>query len=271
MCALRPAAGWAALAVASWGLTQPALADDRVTFVVTGAHADAVEDDLRAASAVLAARREDKMTAEDLFAAARGEYAPLVNSLYALGYYAPVIHVLIDGREAAAIPPLDAPTRIGTVAVSIDPGPKFTFSQARVAPVTRQDNLCVDCHGISEADEGDPTPLPPSHYTDLRHAPDRVGETVAGARWVCSSCHVPLTGADPPVGNRFTAAPRSRVRLPENRSCASAPCGPRGCRSRPRRARAGPSAPSPPSGPGPLRRGRRGGRPARAGSPRAGR
>lgn len=141
MCALRPAAGWAALAVASWGLTQPALADDRVTFVVTGAHADAVEDDLRAASAVLAARREDKMTAEDLFAAARGEYAPLVNSLYALGYYAPVIHVLIDGREAAAIPPLDAPTRIGTVAVSIDPGPKFTFSQARVAPVTAETRL----------------------------------------------------------------------------------------------------------------------------------
>lgn len=73
-------------------------------------------------------------------------------------------------------------------------------------PIGRQDNLCVDCHGIAEADEGDPTPIPPSHYTDLRRAPDRLGETVAGARWVCTSCHVVLTGAEPLVGNRFIEA-----------------------------------------------------------------
>ncbi len=70
-------------------------------------------------------------------------------------------------------------------------------------PITREDNLCVDCHVIAEAEEGDPTPLPASHYTDLRRAPGEVGETVAGARWVCVSCHVPPTGAEPLVGSRF--------------------------------------------------------------------
>ena len=73
-------------------------------------------------------------------------------------------------------------------------------------PVTRDDNLCVDCHAITEAAEGEPTPLPPSHYTDLRHAPQEVGEAVVGARWVCLSCHVPLTGAEPLVGNPSVAS-----------------------------------------------------------------
>ncbi|MFQ5349701.1 MAG: nitrate reductase cytochrome c-type subunit [Thermoanaerobaculia bacterium] len=70
-------------------------------------------------------------------------------------------------------------------------------------PVTREDNLCVDCHGIAEAEEGDPTAIPASHYTDLRRAPDRVGEALAGARWVCLSCHVVPTDAEPLVRNLF--------------------------------------------------------------------
>jgi len=54
---------------------------------------------------------------------------------------------------------------------------------------------------------GEPTPLPASHYTDLRNAPGKVGDTVTGARWVCTSCHVPQTDAKPLVGNRFTRDP----------------------------------------------------------------
>lgn len=92
--------------------------------------------------------------------------------------------------------------------------PRVPHAVADFLPITRDDNLCVDCHGITEADEGDPTPIPPSHYTDLRRAPDRVGESVAGARWVCLSCHVPLTGAEPPVGNRFAVAPTPRAGVP---------------------------------------------------------
>ncbi len=85
--------------------------------------------------------------------------------------------------------------------------PVVPHGLADFLPITREDNLCVDCHGIAEAEEGDPTPIPASHYTDLRRAPGRVGESVAGARWVCVSCHVAPSGAEPLVVNVFAPPP----------------------------------------------------------------
>jgi cytochrome c-type protein NapB len=69
--------------------------------------------------------------------------------------------------------------------------------------ITRKDNDCAECHSVKEKEKGQPTPMPASHYTDLRNAPGRVGEAVAGARWVCTACHVGQTDARPLVGNRF--------------------------------------------------------------------
>jgi len=74
-------------------------------------------------------------------------------------------------------------------------------------PITRSDNACVDCHAVAEKEPGEPTPIPPSHFVDFRRAPDRPGEKLAGARWVCVACHVARTGAKPLVANRFEAAP----------------------------------------------------------------
>ena len=88
-------------------------------------------------------------------------------------------------------------------------------------PITREDNLCVDCHAITEAEEGDPTPLPASHYTDLRRTPGELGEVVVGARWVCVSCHVPPTGAEPLVGSRFA----ERAEPPEPAAAAPPEAG----------------------------------------------
>jgi nitrate reductase (cytochrome), electron transfer subunit len=70
-------------------------------------------------------------------------------------------------------------------------------------PITRTQNACVDCHAVADKKAGEPTPLPPSHYTDYRNAPDRVGATIVGARHVCISCHVPTTDAPDLVENRF--------------------------------------------------------------------
>ncbi|MGL5012440.1 MAG: autotransporter assembly complex protein TamA, partial [Paracoccaceae bacterium] len=115
-------------------VTTSAFAFDGVTFAVESDERDLVKD-LRASSVLLAAESAGETTAQDMFAAARGEYSRLIGTLYARGYYAPVIRVQIDGREAANIAPLDAPATINAVTVSIDPGPRFTFSQARVAPL----------------------------------------------------------------------------------------------------------------------------------------
>lgn len=141
---LRPVLGLAALLSATTLTGLPLLAEDRIAFTVSGPAAETVGRDLRNASPLLAAQRDGKTEAEDIFAAARAEYGPLVNTLYALGYYSPVIHVLVDGREAAGIPPLDAPGRIGKVQVTVDPGPKFVFSKTVVAPVTRDTDLSED-------------------------------------------------------------------------------------------------------------------------------
>lgn len=50
-------------------------------------------------------------------------------------------------------------------------------------------------------EKGEPTPIPPSHYVDLRHAPEKKGAKRVGARCVCIACHVATTDAGPRVGN----------------------------------------------------------------------
>ncbi len=82
------------------------------------------------------------------------------------------------------IPPLfdGAPPRVPHVVVDF-------------LPITAEENGCLECH-LSEDPEDAPQ-LPESHRTDLRRAPDAVGEGVAGARYMCLLCHVPLTDAEP--------------------------------------------------------------------------
>ena len=94
-----------------------------------------LEKALRGASVLLAAEKSGTTDPQDLFANARAEYASLMGALYARGHYAPVIHVLIDGREAADIAPLDAPDRISRIDVVVEPGRVFAFSRATVAPL----------------------------------------------------------------------------------------------------------------------------------------
>jgi nitrate reductase cytochrome c-type subunit len=51
--------------------------------------------------------------------------------------------------------------------------------------------------------KGEATPIPASHYVDLRNAPGVRGAEVAGARWVCTACHVPQQDVQPLVGSPF--------------------------------------------------------------------
>ncbi|MDZ4094115.1 MAG: autotransporter assembly complex family protein [Paracoccaceae bacterium] len=96
-----------------------------------------LEKDIRAASLLLAAKHDGMTAAQDVFAAALAEYGRLVGALYAQGHYSPVINIRVDGREAAEIAPLDAPSAIRRIEVVVDPGPAFVFSTARVAPLAK--------------------------------------------------------------------------------------------------------------------------------------
>ncbi len=87
--------------------------------------------------------------------------------------------------------------------VSADSPPVVPHAVADFLPITRDENYCIECHAVAEKVEGEPTPIPQSHYTDLRNAPERPGDSVAGARWNCTACHVSRTGAEPLVTNSF--------------------------------------------------------------------
>lgn len=111
----------------------PLWAVDKVQFDITGADSTLIAD-LRAASLLSGLGSSD--TAQDILAKAKAEYGVLLDALYAQGHYGPVIRILLDGSEAASIAPLDVPTTITTVQVSVDVGPAFILSQAQIAPLT---------------------------------------------------------------------------------------------------------------------------------------
>lgn len=124
----------AAAAVLVLLAAQAGQALERLDFTVTGGPASLARE-LKAGSMLMATAKARGADPQDIFADARSEYGRLIGALYARGYYAPVIHVLVDGREAAGIAPLDAPASITSVVVTVDPGPIFAFSRAEVAPL----------------------------------------------------------------------------------------------------------------------------------------
>ena len=82
--------------------------------------------------------------------------------------------------------------------------PVTPHGTADFLPITRDQNVCTDCHLIDEKAEGGPTPIPESHFVDLRDAPGEVRDEIVGSRWVCTACHVAQTDNPPLVGNRVT-------------------------------------------------------------------
>ena len=71
-------------------------------------------------------------------------------------------------------------------------------------PITRGSNLCMDCHAVpGPKKKGEATPIPGSHFVDLRRAPHAKGKQLAGSRYVCISCHVSRTDARLLVGSTY--------------------------------------------------------------------
>lgn len=84
-----------------------------------------------------------------------------------------------------------------------DAPPGIPHTLEDMLPITLSENMCVECHELAEKEPGEPTPIPASHYEDLRHAPGKQGDTVAGARYLCTSCHTLQSDATPLVGSSF--------------------------------------------------------------------
>ncbi|MCR4375014.1 MAG: nitrate reductase cytochrome c-type subunit [Acidobacteria bacterium] len=83
--------------------------------------------------------------------------------------------------------------------------PLVPHSLGGLIPITREENLCLLCHATGSTDPADPPQVPKSHLTDYRRAPDIVRESITGARWNCTACHVMQTDAPALVGNTHRA------------------------------------------------------------------
>ncbi|WP_461470049.1 autotransporter assembly complex protein TamA [Pararhodobacter sp.] len=120
--ALQPLAGSRAQALESFTLRAPGASD-------------ALMETLRASSLLNTAQETGRTEPADLMAAARAEYGRLLNLLYEDAFFAPTIHIRVDGREASEMSSLTVPARIDRIEVSIDLGPQFTFGTVQIAPL----------------------------------------------------------------------------------------------------------------------------------------
>ena len=127
---------WGLAAVLAAGIATGSLALEGLSLITPGA-----DKDLRAAlanaSQILAAEKADATDVREFLAAAQGDYGRLLGALYAQGYYSGVIHILIDGIEAAAIAPVAPPERIGVITITVEPGQRFVFVRAEIAPLAQ--------------------------------------------------------------------------------------------------------------------------------------
>ncbi|MFG6079858.1 autotransporter assembly complex family protein [Paracoccus litorisediminis] len=110
---------------------------------------------IRNTSLLISAQNEGRVTGQDMLAAARGDYARILGVLYDQGYYSVTINILLDGVEAATVAPLDAPHIVRKVQVTVDPGPRFRYSRADIAPVAPGTELPPDYRRGEIARTGD--------------------------------------------------------------------------------------------------------------------
>ncbi len=75
-------------------------------------------------------------------------------------------------------------------------------------PITMEENGCAECHdrpnkiGRTEHRTGKKIPMPESHYGGFKGNGDK--EEISGARYTCTQCHVPQSGAQPLVDNTYS-------------------------------------------------------------------
>ncbi|MBK1635661.1 autotransporter assembly complex protein TamA, partial [Rhodovulum adriaticum] len=96
---------------------------------------------LKDASLSLAAARRAEASAQEILAAARADYGRLVGVLYDRGRFGPVIHIRLDGREAADLAPLALSGRPARLEITVDPGPAFTLGRAEIGPLAPRTEL----------------------------------------------------------------------------------------------------------------------------------
>ncbi|MBZ7986963.1 nitrate reductase cytochrome c-type subunit [Campylobacter canadensis] len=85
--------------------------------------------------------------------------------------------------------------------------PQIPHSVEDLLPITQELNMCLSCHDLGKdnerkvLEESEATPIPASHYYDLRN--DKSLAEVSPSRYNCVQCHAPQANLDPAVKNTF--------------------------------------------------------------------
>lgn len=103
-----------------------------VIFNVESDDGDLDVGQLRGASALWQGREEPALGAPGLLADARSDYRGLLGALYGTGRYGGTINILVDGREAATLPPDTELTGTVPVIITVEPGPLYRFNEANI-------------------------------------------------------------------------------------------------------------------------------------------
>lgn len=80
-------------------------------------------------------------TGSDILAAARADYGRLIGILYEDGFFAPVITIRLDGRDAAGISPFSAPDSVREVEIEVATGAPFRLGEASIGPLAPETDL----------------------------------------------------------------------------------------------------------------------------------
>lgn len=122
-----------------WGSDEPETPDVigepqnySVEIVVTGPEDADLQGTIEGASTLYKDREEAASGVSGLLAKARGDYKRILATLYGEGRYGGTISVLVDGQEAADLPPDATLANPATVKVTVDTGPLFHFRQAEI-------------------------------------------------------------------------------------------------------------------------------------------
>ncbi|WP_227258311.1 autotransporter assembly complex protein TamA [Kangsaoukella pontilimi] len=122
-------------------LGSQALADTQIRFEIPSSVPSEVTDAILAASLLAEAARTEKTDVQELLADARADYERILAALYQDGRFGGVVNILVDGREAATIPPLANPPEIDLIVARVLPGPLYRFSNVGAAPLAQQTEL----------------------------------------------------------------------------------------------------------------------------------
>lgn len=102
---------------------------------------EAMKQRLTDASAVMSAQARGLGTVQELLAASLSDYRTLVQVLYDQGYFGPVVHIYLDGHEAAYIKPLNPPARVARIEIAVAAGRPFRFGRAAITPLAEGTDL----------------------------------------------------------------------------------------------------------------------------------